>query len=144
MKHIFYALLASVLVVACTTGPRYETVKGDPLQARIYTLPNGLRVYLTVNKAEPRIQTYIAVRTGSRNDPAESTGLAHYLEHLMFKGTTSFGTLDYEKERPLLDSIEALYAYYGTLTDPELRRQTYHRIDSFSYEASKGLECLHQ
>ena len=137
MKHIFYALLASVLVVACTTGPRYETVKGDPLQARIYTLPNGLRVYLTVNKAEPRIQTYIAVRTGSRNDPAESTGLAHYLEHLMFKGTTSFGTLDYEKERPLLDSIEALYAYYGTLTDPELRRQTYHRIDSFSYEASK-------
>ena len=74
MKHIFYALLASVLVVACTTGPRYETVKGDPLQARIYTLPNGLRVYLTVNKAEPRIQTYIAVRTGSRNDPAESTG----------------------------------------------------------------------
>ena len=130
--------MASILLIACNNaGQRYESVKGDPLEARIYTLQNGLKVYLTVNKAEPRIQTYIAVRTGSRNDPAESTGLAHYLEHLMFKGTTSFGTLDYEKERPLLDSIEALYAYYATLTDPDARRAVYHRIDSFSYEASQ-------
>ncbi len=138
MKHILLAIMASLLLMACNNaGQRYESVKGDPLEARIYTLQNGLKVYLTVNKAEPRIQTYIAVRTGSRNDPAESTGLAHYLEHLMFKGTTSFGTLDYERERPLLDSIEALYAYYGTLTDPDQRRLTYHRIDSFSYEASQ-------
>ena len=55
----------------------YESVAGDPLQARIYTLDNGLKVYLSVNKEKPRIQTYIAVRTGSRNDPAETTGLAH-------------------------------------------------------------------
>ena len=78
----------------------YETVKGDPMQTRIYTLPNGLKVYLSVNKEKPRIQTYIAVRTGSRNDPAETTGLAHYLEHLMFKGTHTFGTSDYDKEKP--------------------------------------------
>lgn len=57
------------------------------MQTRIYTLPNGLKIYLSVNKEQPRIQTYIAVRTGSRNDPAETTGLAHYLEHLMFKGS---------------------------------------------------------
>lgn len=79
----------------------------DPMATHIYTLKNGLKVYLTVNHDEPRIQTYVAVRTGSRNDPAESTGLAHYLEHLMFKGTTRFGTLDYAREKPLLDSIEA-------------------------------------
>ena len=62
----------------------YQSVKGDMMQSRIYTLKNGLTVYLSVNKEKPRIQTYIAVRTGSRNDPHETTGLAHYLEHLMF------------------------------------------------------------
>ena len=69
---------------------KYETVPGDMMQTRIYTLDNGLKVYLSVNPEKPRIQTFIAVRTGSKNDPAETTGLAHYLEHLMFKGTKQF------------------------------------------------------
>ena len=55
---------------------------------------------MTVNKEEPRIQTYIAVRSGGKNDPHETTGLAHYFEHLMFKGTEQFGTQDYEAEKP--------------------------------------------
>ena len=76
-----------MLGVSSCSKYKYETVKGDLAQTRIYTLENGLKVYLSVNKEEPRIQTYIAVRTGSKNDPAETTGLAHYLEHLMFKGT---------------------------------------------------------
>ena len=66
---------------------KYETVSGDPLKTRIYTLPNGLKVYMSVMKEQPRIQTAIAVRVGGKNDPAETTGLAHYFEHLMFKGT---------------------------------------------------------
>ena len=81
---------------------KYEEVKGDLTKTRIYTLDNGLKVYLSVNKEQPRIQTFIAVRTGSKNDPAETTGLAHYLEHLMFKGTDKFGVTDPEKEAPLL------------------------------------------
>ena len=141
----FYHLLTAVCCLmalsfnlsSCTGNSNYESVKGDPMQTRIYTLDNGLKVYLTVNHDEPRIQTYIAVRTGSKNDPAESTGLAHYLEHLMFKGTDSFGTIDYENERPLLDSIEAQYEIYGKTKDEAERRAIYHRIDSFSYEASK-------
>lgn len=115
----------------------YETVKGDPMQTRIYTLPNGLKIYLSVNKEQPRIQTYIAVRTGSRNDPAETTGLAHYLEHLMFKGTHQFGTSDYAKEKPYLDDIERRYEHYRTVTDPAQRRVLYHEIDSVSQIAAK-------
>ena len=116
---------------------KYETVKGDLSEARIYTLDNGLKVYLSVNNEEPRIQTYIAVRTGSKNDPAETTGLAHYLEHIMFKGTTHFGTSDYEAEKPFLDDIEARYERYRTLTDPEERRIAYHEIDSVSQLAAQ-------
>ena len=85
---------------------KYETVPGDMMKTRIYTLDNGLKVYLSVNKEKPRIQTYIAVRTGSKNDPAETTGLAHYLEHLMFKGTDKFGTNNVQAEAPLLAEIE--------------------------------------
>ena len=111
---------------------KYETVPGDMMKTRIYTLDNGLKVYLSANPEKPRIQTYIAVRTGSKNDPAETTGLAHYLEHLMFKGTKLFGTNNPEAEAPLLDEIEQRYEKYRLMTDPEQRKQAYHEIDSVS------------
>ena len=116
---------------------KYTTVPGDMMQTRIYTLDNGLKVYLSVNAEKPRIQTYIAVRTGSKNDPAETTGLAHYLEHLMFKGTKQFGTNNPEAEKPLLDEIEQRYEAYRKLTDPAQRKKAYHEIDSVSQVAAK-------
>ena len=131
---ILIAALACLCVASCS---RYETVKNDPLKTKIYTLDNGLKVYMSVNKEEPRIQTYIAVKVGGKNDPSETTGLAHYFEHLMFKGTTHFGTSDYEAEKPLLDEIESLFETYRKTTDPAERAALYHRIDSVSYEASK-------
>lgn len=139
MKKILCAIalvLITMLVVSCGGG-RYETVKNDPLKTRIYTLDNGMKVYMTVNKEMPRIQTYIAVRVGAKNDPSATTGLAHYFEHLMFKGTEQFGTQDYAKEKPLLDQIEAKFEYYRTLKDSVERAKVYAQIDSISYEASK-------
>ena len=128
---IMMAMLAS-----CVSKYNYETVEGDPMRSRIYTLDNGLRVYMAVNKEEPRIQTYIAVRVGGKNDPAETTGLAHYFEHLMFKGTPSFGTQNYEAEEPLLDEIEAMFETYRTTAGEAERAEIYKRIDSISYVAS--------
>ena len=86
-------------------GYSYETVSNDPTGLRLYTLDNGLKVYLSQNSDEPKIQTYIAVRAGSNYDPKESTGLAHYLEHMVFKGTSKVGTLDWEKEKSYLDHV---------------------------------------
>ena len=129
-------VILSLLASSCSKY-KYETVKGDPMQTRIYTLPNGLKVYMSVNKETPRIQTYIAVRVGGKNDPAETTGLAHYFEHLMFKGTPSFGTSDYAAEKPMLDEIEQLFETYRQTEDEAERAAIYHRIDSISYEASK-------
>ena len=77
-----------------------------------FDLDNGLKVYLTSYNDAPRVQTNIAVRAGSKNDPADATGLAHYLEHMLFKGTDVYGSLDFEKEAPMLDKIEALYEEY--------------------------------
>ena len=129
--------LFTFLLLASCSKYKYDEVKGDLAKTRIYTLDNGLKVYLSVNKEQPRIQTFIAVRTGSKNDPAETTGLAHYLEHLMFKGTTNFGVTDAAKEAPLLDDIEQRYEAYRKLTDPEERRKAYQGIDSVSQLAAK-------
>ncbi len=139
MRKIILAALAALTMVSLASCHKYkyETVKGDPLKTKIYTLDNGLKVYMSVNKETPRLQTYIAVKVGSKNDPHETTGLSHYLEHLMFKGSESFGTSDYEAEKPLLDSIRALFEVYRTKTDPAERIALYHKIDSISYEASK-------
>ena len=128
------------MAVICLTGCKqkydYQTVENDPLHTKMYTLPNGLKVYMTVNKEQPRIQTFIAVHAGSKHEPTETTGLAHYLEHMMFKGSTNLGTTNYEEEKVLLDKITDLYEVYRTTTDPEERKAIYHQIDSISYEAS--------
>lgn len=146
---IFYALVAGLLVISCGEKARYETKTGesngysyeyvtkDPLKVRIYTLPNGLKVYLSSYNIAPRIQTQIAVKAGGKNDPATNTGLAHYLEHIMFKGTADFGTLNWEKEKVLLDSIERMFNTYSKLADSVERANYYNLIDQVSNEAAK-------
>lgn len=117
-------------------GYSYETVSNDPTGLRLYTLDNGLKVYLSQNSDEPKIQTYIAVRAGSNYDPKESTGLAHYLEHMVFKGTSNIGSLDWENEKAQLDIIADLYEQHRAETDPDKKLELYRKIDSVSLEAS--------
>src|SRR5690554_1517450 len=114
-------------------GYSYEIVDNDPSGTRVYTLDNGLKVYLAQNKDEPRIQTYIPVRTGSNNDPEDNTGLAHYLEHMLFKGTSEIGSYDWEKEKVLLKEISDLYEAHKAEKNPEKKRAIYQKIDSVSY-----------
>ena len=118
-------------------GYTYEHVTSDPMKTRIYTLDNGLKVYLSAYKDAPRAHVFIPVKAGGKNDPADNTGLAHYLEHMMFKGTDQFGSLNYTEERPLLDSIENMFNHYATLTDADERKAYYKLIDQTSNEAAK-------
>ena len=120
-----------------SAGYTYKYVSGDPMQARFYTLKNGLTVILSENAKEPRIAAKIAVRAGSNTDPKDHTGLAHYLEHLLFKGTDKFGTQDWEKEKPYIEKITALYEIYNQTLDEEKRKELYKEIDQVSGEASQ-------
>ena len=79
----------------------------------------------------------IAVRAGSINDPTETTGLAHYLEHMMFKGTDHFGTTNWADEKVLLDSISGLFETYKAEPDPTRKKAIYKEIDRVSQAASK-------
>lgn len=138
-RRIILALVLFISTSALFAQQKYtyETVPNDPLKTRIYTLANGLKVFISENKEAPRVQTYIGVRAGSKNDPAETTGLAHYFEHMMFKGTPSFGTTDWAKEKPMIEAIEALFEVYRNEKDDTKRAAIYKQIDSLSYEASK-------
>ena len=146
MKNILSILTLSILFIACQkkvneTKSKYkhqfETVKNDPSNTLKYTLSNGLEVFLSVNQLEPRVQTLIAVKAGSKFDPAETTGLAHYLEHMMFKGTHKIGTKDWESEKALLDQIAATFEAHKNESDENIKRELYAKIDSLSFEASK-------
>jgi predicted Zn-dependent peptidase len=110
---------------------------GDGLQVSVHRLKNGLTVYLSPNHEIPRISAWIAVRAGSRHDPSDSTGMAHYLEHMFFKGTTRLGTLAYEKEKPHLDAIYDLYERHFVATDTAKRQELYSLIDKENIEAAK-------
>ncbi len=139
MKKIIFILisiLTSQTFLFAQKKYAYDTVAGDPLKTRIYTLDNGLKVYLSDYKNEPRIQTFITVRAGSKNDPHETTGLAHYFEHMMFKGTDHIGTLDWKAEEPLVNRIDSLFEVYRFTKDSFARKQLYHIIDSLSLVAS--------
>lgn len=148
LKQLSFLILI-VFTAACTgkkyeaktykdsNGYTYESIENDPAKLRIYTLENGLKVYLSPSHDEPRIMGLIGIRAGSTSEPIETTGLAHYFEHIMFKGTSSFGTKDWEKEKPLLDSISNLFEIYRGETDLAKRKAIYAQIDKLSVEASK-------
>ena len=150
-KHSILALLLLVLLsFSCKqtesyktltktddNGYSYEIVEGDALEARVYELKNGLKVYMANNDDAPRIMTMIAVRAGSKNDPSDNTGMAHYFEHLMFKGTDEIGTLNWEKEKELIDQISALYEKRKQTEDEQERLNIFKKIDSLSQIAAQ-------
>ncbi|MBI4386674.1 MAG: insulinase family protein, partial [Elusimicrobia bacterium] len=111
-------------------------LSGDPMQATVHRLANGLTVYLSPNPLEPRVSARIVVRAGSKQDPPDSTGMAHYLEHMLFKGSRSLGTLDYAKEEKHLKEISRLYDELFLASSTAAREAIYVRIDAESVQLS--------
>jgi zinc protease len=109
---VFASLLSLLLVVAApppTTVPTSASAVIDPLEVQVRVLGNGLTVMLSVNRERPEVFGAVVARTGARNDPPGETGMAHYLEHMLFKGTRRLGTTDWAAEAPLQERLEDLY-----------------------------------
>ena len=118
-------------------GYQYKYVTDDPYNAREYTLKNGLKVYLSRIPVKPRISFKLAVRAGLADSPPEATGLAHYLEHMLFKGNARIGALDHAREKVLLDRIEQLFEKRRKTSGPKEKEKIYAEIDRLSGEAAK-------
>lgn len=137
MRHLFaLSILCVAVPVLAQRSYTYRSVPGDLTDTRIYTLDNGLEVWLSRNPDAPRVQTNIAVRAGSKNDPADATGLAHYLEHMLFKGTSRIGTSNWPEEQRLLKAISDQYERRRDTRDEAGRDAIYRTIDSLSQLAA--------
>lgn len=134
MKKLVFAFLAfSFVGIAQTDYPVFN----DPLKVKEYVLKNGLTVMLSENRNTPQIFGAIAVKAGGKNDPKEATGMAHYLEHMLFKGTKEMGTWDYEKEAVHLKEIERLYEVLGKTTDIKERADIQQKINEAAIKAGE-------
>ena len=108
---------------------------GQGLKA--FKLKNGLSVYIWEDNTKSDVFGIVAVRAGSINEPAEYTGLAHYLEHVMFKGTDQIGALDWAKEKPIYDQIIAKYDEMAATSDPAQKADIGRQINDLTVEAGK-------
>lgn len=99
-----------------------------------FTLSNGLTVWLNEDHAQPKVFGAVVVKAGAKDCP--NSGIAHYLEHLLFKGTQKIGTTDYAKEKPWLDSIAAEYDRLAKTTDATRRIAIQRHINELSIRAA--------
>ncbi|MDL2322993.1 insulinase family protein [Bacteroidales bacterium OttesenSCG-928-A17] len=102
-----------------------------------FKLPNGLSVYIWEDPTASDVFGIVAVNVGAKEDPEQYTGLAHYLEHLLFKGTQRIGALDWEKEKPIYEQIIAKYDEMAATTDPLQREEISKEINRLTLEAAK-------
>ncbi|MDR1370540.1 MAG: insulinase family protein [Dysgonamonadaceae bacterium] len=104
---------------------------------KAFKLPNGLSVFIWEDASSPNVFGRISVNVGAKEDPEEYTGLAHYLEHMMFKGTEKIGALDWAKEKPVYEQIIVKYDEMAKETDPEKRKVISKEINDLTKEAAK-------
>jgi predicted Zn-dependent peptidase len=109
----------------------------DVLKVSTHQLENGLTIFLNEDPTATKMFGAVMVKAGAVNESEEATGMAHYLEHLLFKGTTSLGTSDYQKEKPLLDSISDLYELLALEMDEEQQLKIQKKINEFAVKSAK-------
>ena len=100
-------------------------------------LDNGLTVILNEDHSKPVIYGVVVTKAGSKHDPADATGMAHYMEHMLFKGTEQMGTVNWEAEKPYIDEMFRLYEELGKTTDDEQRKAIQLKINEASLQANK-------
>lgn len=119
-------------VLTCLSAVSFA--QQDALKVKEMTLGNGLTVWVNEDHSQPKVFGAVVVKAGAIDCP--DTGLAHYFEHILFKGTDKIGTTDYEEERVWLDSISAKYDLLAATTDETLRKEIQADINRLSTQAA--------
>ncbi|MDR2383230.1 MAG: insulinase family protein [Prevotellaceae bacterium] len=129
MKPLKFIIFVLICIIA--------NINTNAQGLKAFKLPNGLSVFVWEDAMSPDVFGMVAVNVGSKEDPEEYTGLAHYLEHMMFKGTEKIGTLDWEKEKPVYEQIIAKYDEYAKTADPIQREAISKEINKLTVESAK-------
>ncbi len=136
LTNIFKRSYTSLILLALVFTTSF-TFAQDALKVEKFVLDNGLTVILNEDPYATDVYGAVIIKAGSKNDPADATGMAHYLEHLLFKGTNELGALDWGKEKPIMDSIIFYYDLLGKTTDETERKHIQMLINNKSIEQSK-------
>ena len=121
--------VAFVLVTVITSVAAYAQLEVKELK-----LSNGMTVWLNEDHSQPKVFGAVVVKAGAKDCP--NTGIAHYFEHIMFKGTDRIGTTDYAAEKPWLDSISAQYDLLSQTKDETTRTRIQKHINELSIKAA--------
>lgn len=115
MLRLFYVLTAFLLLLS---GQVYAQTLAEKVQE--HRLENGLTLLMVERHVSPTVAAYISFKVGAVDENSTQRGVAHLLEHMLFKGTKTLGTKDYQQEKAQLDRIEEL----GQRIDNEKNRPT--------------------
>ncbi len=137
MRILLTFLLSLSLAVPAIAQTQYRTFPDDPTNLHHATLKNGMEVYLLEDNRQSDVYGGVVIKAGGKYDPADATGMGHYLEHMLFKGTQSLGTKDYMAEKVHLDKITELYEELGQTTEEEKRSQIQLQINQESVAAAE-------
>ena len=125
--------MLAALTVAWSSSLWAQTPQ--PLEVKELKLSNGMSVWLNEDHSQPKVFGAVVVQAGAKDCP--NTGIAHYFEHIMFKGTEEIGTIDYAKEKPWLDSISVAYDQLAATTDATQRAAIQKNINRLSQKAGE-------
>jgi len=128
MKHLFLFILSFFSI--------YQLLNAQNLNIYSYKLENGLTVILNEDHTNPKVFGSIVCKAGGKNDPVDATGMAHYQEHMLFKGTQQIGTTDWESEKVYIDKIFELYDNLGKTIDETKRAEIQKQINDASLKAN--------
>jgi predicted Zn-dependent peptidase len=135
---LFFSLTANAQLKVVEPKSNVNRPNAGPNDVMELVLKNGLKVYLNEDHTQKDVLGAVVVRGGAKMDAPDATGTAHYFEHMMFKGTKTLGTIDYNSERPYLDSIRQMYDLLRLdRTDAAFRKKVLKKIDNYSVEAAK-------
>ena len=126
-------LVLAISIVLIAFGVKAQ--QGD-LKTKTFHLDNGLKVVMCEDHSQPEIYGAVYVHAGSKNDPADATGMAHYFEHIMFKGTDRIGTTNWEAEKVFLDSIDLMYDHLHETSDVAERQAIQRKINTLSQKSA--------
>lgn len=131
-KQLIFLSLISVSLILLGQG---KVMKN--LEVETYKLSNGLTVFLNEDHTSPNVMGAVVVKGGAQRDPSDATGIAHYFEHIMFKGTNKIGTIDYKKEKVYLDSIKLKYDELANIEDKDQQKKIQQEINTLSLKAAE-------
>lgn len=133
-KPVLLCCISMFLCLIVQAGIQLDSV--PQLKVITYKLPNGLTVFLNEDHTVHKVFGAVVVKAGSNNESYDATGVAHYFEHIMFKGTDKIGTINWDTEKIFLDSIQVLYDSLGITTDDIKRTEIQKHINKISQKAS--------